>query len=124
MKPPEENIIIARTVFEYFNQHAWEKMAGLYAEQAEFKDPSFGPGIITQTRQQIIQKYQAMGEMFPDLRDDIVQMYPSGEHYVIVEFVSSGTAPDGTQWTLPICAIFTIEDGQITKDFTYYDAHE
>lgn len=48
-------------------------------------------------------------------------MYPSGENHIIVEFVSSGTAPDNSKFELPICTIFTIENGLITKDFTYYD---
>jgi len=39
----------------------------------------------------------------------------------IVEFVASGTAPDGSPFELPIAAIFTIENGVITHDFTYYD---
>jgi len=122
MKTQDENIIIAKTVYEHFNKHDWNKMAELYTDPADFKDPSFGQEIIKQTQQQIIEKYKAMGDMFPDIRDDVIQIYPSGDEHVIVEFISSGTAPDGTKWTLPICTIFTIENGQITKDFTYYDA--
>ena len=122
MKTQDENIRIARAVFEHFNQHDWEKMAGLYSDLAEFKDPSFGQEITKQTREQTIEKYKGMGEMFPDLHDEVVQVYPSGDKYAIVEFVSSGAAPDGTKWTLPICTIFTIENGQIMKGFTYYNA--
>ncbi|WP_262892331.1 hypothetical protein ACN9ML_07985 [Dyadobacter endophyticus] len=40
---------------------------------------------------------------------------------MIVEFISTGTAPDKSKFTLPICTIFTIENGNITQDFTYYD---
>ena len=116
-----ENIALVKKMYEYFNDHNWDAMAALYAEPAEFKDPSFGQEIVQQTRKQTAQKYREMGETFPDLHDEIVAMYPSGEQYVIVEFVSSGTAPDGQKWTLPICTIFTIEDGLITKDFSYYD---
>lgn len=122
MELQEENIRIASSVFEYFNQHDWEKMAELYTDPAEFKDPSFGQETVKQTREQIVRKYRELEEMSRDVRDDILQVYPSGDRHVIVEFVSSGTAPDGTKWTLPICTIFTIENGQITKDFTYYDA--
>jgi hypothetical protein len=74
-----------------------------------------------QTREQIVEKYAQMGQVIPDMRDDMVQVYPSGENHVIVEFVSSGTAPDGNKWKLPICTIFTIEDGLIARDSTYYD---
>jgi len=121
MKTQDENIILAKSVFEHFNKHEWEKMAGLYTDPAEFKDPSFGKEIVWQTHEQIAKKYGEMGEIFPDIHDDVVAIYPSWEKHVIVEFISSGTAPDGTKWTLPICTIFTIEDGIITKDFSYYD---
>jgi len=122
MEPHEENVRIAKSVFEYFNQHDWEGMSALYTDPAEFKDPSLGQGIVKQTRAQIVQKYKGLEEMSHDVRDDLLQVYPSGDRHVIVEFVSSGTAPDGTRWILPICTIFAIENGKITKDFTYYDA--
>lgn len=122
MEIQEENTLIAKSLFRYFNQHDWEKMAALYTDPAEFKDPSFGQEVVQQTRVQIVEKYRGLEEMSHDVRDDVLQIYPSGDKHVIVEFVSSGTAPDGTKWTLPICTIFTIENGQITKDFTYYDA--
>ncbi|WP_198412578.1 nuclear transport factor 2 family protein [Kaistella antarctica] len=51
----------------------------------------------------------------------MIQIYPSGNQHIIVEFISRGTAPDNTKFELPICTIFTIENGLITKDFTYYD---
>jgi ketosteroid isomerase-like protein len=120
----EENERIVRQCYEYFNRHEWEKMAGLYTETAEFKDPSLGQGVVKQNRQQIVEKYSALSEMFPDVKDEVVQIYPSGDKHIIVEFVSTGTAADSSKFELPICTIFTIENGQITKDFTYYDNFE
>lgn len=117
----EKNVAIAKKLFDHFNKHEWTQMAALYTDPAEFKDPSFGQEIVHQTRQQTAEKYNEMQKMSPDIRDDIVQMYPSGEKYVIVEFISSGTAPDGQKWKLPLCTIFTIENGLITRDCTYYD---
>ena len=122
MKTQKENIALAKALYEYFNKHDWEKMAALYSEPADFKDPSFGQEIVKQSREETVEKYKEMGEIFPDLHDEIIEIYPSGDKHVIVEFVSSGTAPDGTKWTLPICTIFTIENGQIIKDYTYYDS--
>jgi ketosteroid isomerase-like protein len=116
-----ENEKIVRQYFEYFNNHEWEKMAGMYIEISDFKDPSLGRGIVKQTRQQIIEKYSGLSEMFPDIKDEIIQIYPSGDKHIIVEFISTGTAPDGSKFELPICVIFMIENGKITKDFTYYD---
>ena len=36
------------------------------------------------------------------------------------KFVSTGTAPDNSKLELPICTIFKIENGLITKDFIYF----
>ena len=119
-----KNTELIKQYFMHFNNHDWEKMANMYADPAEFKDPSFGPGVVTQTRKQTIEKYREMSEMFSNLHDEVVQTYPSGEKHLIVEFVSSGTAPDGSTFELPICTIFTIEDGLITKDYTYFDNFE
>ena len=119
-----KNTELIKQYFTHFNNHDWEKMANMYSEPAAFKDSSFGPEVVTQTRVQTIEKYQEMSEMFPDLHDKVLQMYPSGDKYLIVEFVSSGTAPDGSSFELPICTIFTIEGGLIAKDFTYFDNFE
>ncbi len=56
--------------------------------------------------------------VFPD---QLIQMYPSGDKHIIVEFVSSGTGIDKVKFELAICTILTIENGLITKDFTYFD---
>jgi ketosteroid isomerase-like protein len=96
-------------------------MAEMYSETADFKDPSLGKGIVKQTREQTARKYADLNALFPNLKDEILEMYPSGDNHVIVEFLSTGTAPDSTKFELPICTIFTIENGKITKDFTYYD---
>ncbi|MBP6754716.1 MAG: nuclear transport factor 2 family protein [Bacteroidia bacterium] len=112
---------LVKQYFEHFNKHEWIKMANMYAQTSEFKDPSLGQGIIKQTRQQIINKYSELDKFFPDLHDQVIQIYPSGDKHIIVEFVSSGTAPDNTKFELPICTVFTIENGLITKDFTYFD---
>lgn len=119
-----ENEKIVRQLFEHFNKHDWNAMAKLYSDPAEFKDPAFGPGVVKQTHQETIAKYSEMQQIFPDIRDDVAEVYPSGNNHVIVEFTSTGTSPDGSAFTLPICTIFTIENGKITKDFTYYDNFE
>lgn len=112
---------LIKQYFEHFNSHNWKKMAEMYVENAEFKDPTLGLGILKQTKQQIIDKYAQLNQVFPDLNDKVLKTYPSGENHIIVEFLSSGTAPDKTKFELPICTIFTIENGLITKDFTYFD---
>lgn len=116
-----DNEKLVKTYFDHFNKHEWEKLANMYVENCEFKDPSLGKGIVKQTRKEIVEKYSELNQIFPDLHDKVLQIYPSGEHHIIVEFVSSGTAADNSKFELPICTILTIEHGMITKDFTYFD---
>lgn len=116
-----DNEKLVKQYFEHFNNHKWTKMAQMYSEIADFKDPSLGQGIIKQKRQQIIEKYSELNKIFPDLKDQVIQTYPSGENHIIVEFLSSGTGPDNSKFELPICTVFTIENGLITKDFSYFD---
>ena len=119
-KPVSENEKVATLMFQYFNQHEWKKMAEMYAENAQFLDPSFGSEYVSQTREQTASKYAEMEKMFPDLHDEIVGMYSSGDK-VIVEFVATGSSGDSIKFKLPIAAILTIQDGKIVKDATYYD---
>lgn len=116
---PNETLV--KQYFDYFNAHEWTKMAEMYADTADFKDPSLGTGIVKQTRQQTSTKYAELNKIFPNLHDEVVATYPSGEKHITVEFISTGTAADGSKFELPICSIFTIENGKITKDFTYFD---
>jgi len=116
-----DNEKLVRQYFDHFNNHDWAAMAAMYAETADFKDPSLGQGIVKQSQQQIIAKYAELQSTFPDVRDSILNVYPAGEKHIVVEFVSTGTAPDSSTFELPICTIFTIEKGVITRDFTYYD---
>ena len=119
-----QNEKFVNTYFENFNNHNWEKMASLYIENAEFKDPTLGKSTVKQTRKQIIEKYSQLQKIFPDLNDKVINIYPPGENVVIVEFVSSGTSLDNSKFELPICTIFTLENGLIVKDFTYFDNFE
>ena len=116
-----ENEQLIKQYFKLFNDHQWKELSDMYVENAEFKDPSFGTKAIKQTKKDFVKKYAELNQIFPDLKDKVVNIYPSGDKNIIVEFVSTGTAPDQSKFELPICTIFTIENGKITKDFTYYD---
>ena len=116
-----ENEKIAKQLFVEFNKHDWQKMADLYTENPEFKEPTSGMKPQLKSRAQIVKEYSEMQSMFPDVQNSVVAVYPSGKNKVIVEFVSKGTNPDKTKFELPICTIFTIENGKITKDYTYFD---
>jgi len=120
----DKNQKIVEQYFEHFNKHKWQEIAEMYIETAEFKDPTLGDGIVKMTRAEIIAKYSGLNGIFTDIHDKVIKTYPSGENNIIVEFVSSGTAPDNSKFELPICTIFTIEGGKITKDFSYFDNFE
>lgn len=107
--------------FSVFNQHDWKELSALYAEPALFKDPVYGVDSVKQTRKNIEQKYGELGNSVINLKDSILNIYPSGDKQVIVEFISTGILPDSSKLYLPICTVFTIENNLITKDYTYYD---
>lgn len=116
-----KNEIFVKKYFEQFNAHNWQAMAAMYIDTADFKDPSLGKVIVKQTRQETAAKYKALAEIFSNIQDEVISMYPAGDKNIIVEFVSTGTSADGQKFSLPICTIFTIENNMITKDFTYFD---
>lgn len=41
----KKNVELVNQYFEHFNNHDWIKMARMYIEAADFKDPSLGQGI-------------------------------------------------------------------------------
>lgn len=120
-KQKTTNEELIKSLYQYFNAHEWQKMADLYDENADFLDPSFGKQPVKQSRKQMIEKYSQLQAIFPDIKDSVQKIYLSGENNVIVEFISIGTSPDNTKFELPICTVFTIKQGKIIKDYTYYD---
>jgi ketosteroid isomerase-like protein len=120
-KTMDRKELTVKKYFEHFNNHEWQKMADMYADDAEFKDPAMGTGIVTMTKQEIVAKYSGLGEIFPDIKNSVIETYLSGDKNIIVEFMTVGTAPDDSKLELPICTIFTIENDKITKDFSYFD---
>jgi ketosteroid isomerase-like protein len=122
--PPVNNVAknsaIIEQYFAQFNKHDWKAMADMYIDNPEMKDPAFGIANVKMTKADIIKKYLELHQMIPDVKDSVVAVYTSG-NYMTVEFESSGTGPDGKKFSLPICTVFEIKEGKITKDFTYYD---
>jgi ketosteroid isomerase-like protein len=115
-----KNVAIAHAMFDAFNTHDWQKMASYYSEDAIFLDPSYGTDYVTKTRSDLVAKYEALEKLFPDIHDQIVGTYLSGDK-VTVEFISTGTVSDTINFKLPIIAVLTFKNGLIVKDATYYD---
>ena len=114
------NVEVANKMFAAFNKHDWEAMANCYAETASFLDPSFGTEYVSKTRQETVEKYNEMTKMFPDLHDEVIDMYATGDK-VIAEFIATGSMGDSVKFRIPIAIVLTMKDGLIVKDATYYD---
>jgi len=105
---------VATSIFEAFNAHDWDKMESFYADSVWLQDPAYPEGKKGKT---------GMSEFYrsvPDIHDSVQRIVVEG-NMAVVEFVSTGTI-NGEQFTLPICAVLTIENGQVIRDNTYYDA--
>lgn len=117
----KQNEQIVKQYFDYFNNHQWQKLANMYSDNAEFKDPAVGNKAFPMNHTEFTEKYTLLNSTFPNIKANVVKTYFSGDKYVIVEFLTTGTAPDNSSLELPICTIFTIENGKIAKDFSYYN---
>ncbi len=71
-----KNTELIKEYFTHFNNHDWEKIANMYSDPAEFKDPSFGPEVVIQTRKQTVKKYREMSEVFSSLHDEVISNLP------------------------------------------------
>jgi hypothetical protein len=114
------NEAIVRATFDAFNQHDWKKMASYYAEPAQFLDPEFGTEYVSKNQKEIAASHAGLEKFSPDVKDSLTSVITSGNK-VVVEFISSGTTADKKAWHLPVSTIFTLKNGKIIKDATYYD---
>jgi len=121
LKIQEQNMLTAKIYFEQYTNHDFKKIADLCSDTFEFKDPYSGQGIAKQNRLQTMAKHKKLPELTPGMRGDVMHQNSSNDNYIIVKFVSSGSAPDGTKWKFSLCTIFTIENGKIIKGYTSFD---
>lgn len=125
IKPGETNTAIIKQLYEAFNAHNWEKMAALYIDSASFLDPAYGQNFVKQSHADMVKHYQGLESWSPDVKDSVTFIAAVNENKVLVQFTSTGTmAKEKIKWSLPICNVFTIENGKIVKDETYYDKTE
>ncbi len=116
-----DNVNLVKRYFDTFNAHDWQGLGDLYSDSVAIKDPAEGKAMVRRSRSQLVEKYAALGRIFPDLKDKVQSIYPSGDDKVIVEFVSQGMSGDKVPLDLPICTIFIVKAGKICGDYTYYD---
>jgi steroid delta-isomerase-like uncharacterized protein len=117
-EPAPERLLV-EAYFAAFNQHDVDAVMDLYAPHATMLDPTYdepveGKDVI---RQHLVDLFAAV----PDVNDEVVSTVVQ-PGFAAVEIVATGTAVGTTEpFTLPIATIFTIADGRITRDATYYD---
>jgi ketosteroid isomerase-like protein len=116
----EKNVAHVKSMFDAFNRHDWKAMSEHYADSALFLDPALGAAYVYQSHQEIIDKYSAMQELFPDIKDSVITLFGKGDK-VAVEFISSGASGDSIKFALPISCILTLDKNRIVKDATYYN---
>jgi predicted ester cyclase len=128
---PQDNVYLARSLYEYWNERDFERLAGLVAVDGEvlvegsgarFRGP---PGAIEYSR--------IWTDAFPDGRIDINHMIAAGD-FVAVELTgrgthtgplrsTSGTIPaTGRSVTLDICDVLEIHGEHIRAIRSYLDS--
>ncbi|UII21680.1 nuclear transport factor 2 family protein [Fulvivirga ligni] len=115
-----QNSQIVKKLYEAFNNHNITAMAECYADSALMLDPLRGTEPVWMTRKAIFDYYSELHQQFPDVQDEVKTFIVSGDQ-VVVEFVASAKGEDGNKWYLPICTVFTLKNGEIVKDASYYD---
>lgn len=113
----QTNLNVTRKIFDAFNAHDWHGMLSHYADSATFEDPEFATPV--HGRATIEQHHRELHAMFPDIRDSI-RTITTAPNKVVIEFISTGTTPNGQQFALPICTVLTFHNGKVIHDATYY----
>jgi steroid delta-isomerase-like uncharacterized protein len=109
---------VVRRLFSAFNRHDLEALVQLYAGDAVLDSTDFcrkrlGPEGVRRT-------YLELFRSFPDVSDQVVATVASGDR-VAVQFISHSQGFAPTQ-EIRLATFFTIREGLILSDETYFDA--
>jgi hypothetical protein len=91
------------------NQQNRAGLSQLFAEQVRCKDQTTHFEEMILPRQQVLTFYQPPDDAPPFL--EITQLYPANGHQVVAEARLRGKGA--------VCLIYTIEQGKITRQYTY-----
>jgi steroid delta-isomerase-like uncharacterized protein len=128
---PQDNVRIARSLYDHWNERQFDKIADLMAAEGEIvlvgSDTRFrGPS-------GAIQFSQMWADGFPDGRVKIDNVIASGDH-VVLQFTGEGTQTGplkspmgeipatGRSISLKLCDVNEIRDGQIHSVQSYFDS--
>jgi steroid delta-isomerase-like uncharacterized protein len=128
---PQDNVQIARSLYDHWNERQFDKIADLMAAEGEIvlmgSDTHFrGPS-------GAIEFSQMWAEGFPDGRVKIDNVVASGNH-VVLQYTGEGTQTGalkspvgeipatGRSITLELCDVHEIRDGKIRSMQSYFDS--
>jgi ketosteroid isomerase-like protein len=108
-----------RQKFEAFNRHDAAAIEGIYATDAVLHSPDY-PELAGNSR--IADTYRGLFDALPDANDSVENIDRSGDR-VYAQFVLSGhlKGMGGKFVKVPIISVYTVRDGHIVADSTYYD---
>jgi ketosteroid isomerase-like protein len=127
----QDNVRIARSVYDYFNERQLDKMAGLMAAEGEIV--LMGSDIRFRGPSGSIEFSRMWTDGFPDGRATIDNVVASGDH-VVVQYTGKGTHTGalrtpageipgtGRSITLDFCDVLEIRDGKVHLHQTYFDS--
>lgn len=109
--------LVVLAMFDAFNRHDAERLARLYANDAQLTSSDFCHTRIG--RAEAARTYRELFAEFPDIHDEIEQMVAQDDR-VAVHFVarsSKGTHP----LNLPISTFIVVKQGEIRSDVSTFD---
>ena len=116
---PEDAAAIVRHKFEAFNDHDADRIQKIYAEDALLHSPD-NPEL--SGNQPIADTYRHLFALIPDARDTLSNLDSIGSR-VYVQFKLTGHlagSPDKPV-NLRLMSVYTVRNGHIVLDDTYYD---
>jgi steroid delta-isomerase-like uncharacterized protein len=126
--PTTNPVQVVNSHFRFLNSHNIDSIASQYTSDATLFSVNFDTVYIGGTG--IKSAYTRYFKGTPDLHYTITHIF-SNDTSVTVEYESTGTmqnlepsVPDfmrGKKYTLKNCTVFTIKDGKIIRDASYFD---
>ena len=126
----QDNLKIARDLYDAFNKKDFNKGKTLIDDNAEFLTVPFDMKL--SGKEGYLQLMQSWATAFPDGICDVTNII-AGEDGAVVEFVGRGTQtgkflspegeipPTGKQANVPFCDVIKIKNGKITSVNSYFD---
>jgi len=110
-----DNLRLTKALHAHLNQRDWVAIGGLCAPSVRYRGRLTQFAEVDEPRARFLTHYRSTLNADQPGALEIRQMYPANGHHVIVEG-RVGQPPDSTR---PVCLIYTIEAGQVTRLYAY-----